>query len=128
MKTLRFWVYAWPCLCLLLSFFLVSCAVKHNLQPPGARNQTSPKDTVAGIWEMEVRLVPRYAIDDLYMEGIKLLAQPYDVQLDLLDNRRCSRILTLHYRICDKNQLQKTRADLMATGMIAEIKIIKITN
>jgi hypothetical protein len=128
MQTQRIWGFPGPCLCLLFSFLWVSCAVKHGLKPPLTGSQSSQKDNVTYVWEMEVTLVPEYVIDGLFIQGGELAIQPYDVQFNLLDLRNRTKVLVLLYRLRDFGQVQQIRDELVATGMVTGISINKITN
>lgn len=128
MKTQRFWGFPWLRLCLLSSFFWISCSVKHSLQLSVARGQTRQKDTVTCIIELEVRLVPGYETNSFPFRDIEPFVQPYDVQVALFDDGDRPKILRLRYRLNAIGQVHEISDKLIATGMVAGIKIIQIEN
>lgn len=128
MQTQRIWGFPGPCLCLLFSFLWVSCAVKNGLKSPLTGSQTSRKDNVTCVWEMEVTVVPGYVIDGVFMQGRELSIQPYDIQVNSFDDSNHTRVLILLYRLHDLGQVQQVRDELVATRMVAWISVNKITN
>jgi hypothetical protein len=123
MKKIRIWGYPGLCLCLVYSFMLFSCAVKHEgtlAEKPVAG------DTVTCLYKLEIVIAPVKWLSNTCSYGDEFNFLPYDI---VSRTSYCnSRIFLLSFRTNDFEQVQLLREQLLATGVVEQVKIMKVPN
>jgi hypothetical protein len=102
---------------------LFSCAVKHGstlAEKPVAR------DTTTCLYKLEILVMPvKWAANTHYYDG-EFNFQPYDI-LNFASNSN-SRIFLLSFRTNDFEQVQLLKEQLLATGIVERVNIMKVPN
>jgi len=120
---MRIWGYPGLCLCLVYSFMLFSCAVKHEAilaEKPVAR------DTVTCLYKFEILVAPVKWLSTMRSYDDEFNFLPYNIV-----NRTSygnSRIFLLSFPTNDFEQVQLLKDQLLATGIVEQVKIMKVPN
>jgi len=123
MKKMRIWGYPGLCLCLVYSFMLFSCAVKHEgalAEKPVAR------DTVTCLYKLEILVAQVKWLSNTCSYDDEFNFLPYDI-VNRTSNAN-SRIFLLSFRTNDFGQVQLLREQLLATGVVEQVNIMKVPN
>jgi hypothetical protein len=123
MKKMRIWGYPGLCLCLVYSFMLFSCAVKH--EGTLAEKQVA-RDTATCLYKLEILVARVKWLSNTNSYDNEFNFLPYNIV-----NRTSygnSRIFLLSFRTNDFEQVQLLKDQLLATGIVEQVKIMKVPN
>jgi hypothetical protein len=123
MKKMRIWGCPGLCLWFLFSFLLVSCAVKREGNPA---DKLVTKDTVKSVWKLEVLIMPVDWIANASVDGLDLMIQPYNVRK--LATGGNFRMLELSFRATGVEQVEVLKEQLLSTGIVEQVNIMKASN
>jgi hypothetical protein len=123
MKKIRIWGYPGLCLCLVFSLLLFSCAVKN--ESTLAENPVT-RGTVTSLYRFEILLMPVKWLTNTGGYGGEFNFLPYNIMS--LASYSNSRILLLSFRTNDFEQVQLLREQLLATGIVEQVNIMKVSN
>ena len=123
MEKMRIWGFPGLCLCLVYSFMLFSCAVKHEgtlAEKPVA------VDTAIRLYKLEIVVAPVKWLSNTRSYDDDLSFLPYNiVNCTYYGN---TRIFLLLFRTNDFEQVQLLKDQLLATGIVEQVKIMKAPN
>jgi len=123
MKKMRIWGYPGLCLCLVYSFMLFSCAVKHEGTPA---EKPLARDTATCLYKLEILVAPVKWLSSTCSYDDEFNFLPYNIV-----NRASSgnsSIFLLSFRTNDFEQVQLLKDQLLATGIVEQVKIMKAPN
>jgi hypothetical protein len=123
MKKMLNWVCPRLCLWLLFSVLLVSCAVKRK---SNLSDKLVAKDTVANIWKLDVLLMPVKLFANAPVDGLDLMVRPYNIRL--LATEGNFRMIELSFRATSIEQAEELKEQLLSTGIVEQVNIIKGSN
>jgi hypothetical protein len=123
MKKMRIWGYPGLCLCLVYSFIQFSGAVKHE---GTLAEKTVARDTTTCLYKLEIVVAPVRWLSDMRSYDGEFIFLPYNIV-----NRTSygnSRIFLFSFLTNDFEQVQLLKDQLLATGIVEQVKIMKVPN
>jgi hypothetical protein len=102
---------------------LFSCAVKHG---SASSEKLVASDTATCLYKLEILVMPvKWAANTRDYDG-EFNFQPYEI-LNFASNSN-SRIFLLSFRTNDFGQVQLLKDQLLATGIVEQVNIMKVPN